>query len=138
LRCAQFTIGSYIFGSAELEATMPADQAYTRRVLLAVTGLSPQIVTETLYALAVDHQPVWIPTEIRIITDVVELGFVLARDDMNVFGPEHDLRQAIVFAQPVKPAGVIRKQGLLCDFRARPRRAWGGREGSVTSIAGPS
>jgi len=61
-------IGSYIFGSAELEATMPADQAYARRVLLAVTGLSPQIVTETLYALAVDHQPVWIPTEIRIIT----------------------------------------------------------------------
>jgi CRISPR-associated protein (TIGR02584 family) len=35
---------------------------------LAVTGLSPQIVTETLYALAVESRPTWIPTEIRIIT----------------------------------------------------------------------
>jgi hypothetical protein len=28
-----------------------------RRVLLAVTGLSPQIVTETVYALAVKRRP---------------------------------------------------------------------------------
>jgi CRISPR-associated protein (TIGR02584 family) len=42
--------------------------AYPRRILLAVTGLSPQIVTETLYALAVERQPPWVPTEIRIIT----------------------------------------------------------------------
>jgi CRISPR-associated protein (TIGR02584 family) len=43
-------------------------QKCPRRVLLAVTGLSPQIVTETLYALAVASRPAWIPTEIRIIT----------------------------------------------------------------------
>jgi CRISPR-associated protein (TIGR02584 family) len=41
--------------------------AHPWRVLLAVTGLSPQIVTETLYALAVDRR-LWVPTEIRIIT----------------------------------------------------------------------
>ena len=41
---------------------------FPRRVLLAVTGLSPQIVTETLYALAVAQSEPWIPTEIRIIT----------------------------------------------------------------------
>jgi CRISPR-associated protein (TIGR02584 family) len=41
--------------------------AYPRRILLAVTGLSPQIITETLYALAVDRR-LWVPTEIRIIT----------------------------------------------------------------------
>jgi CRISPR-associated protein (TIGR02584 family) len=29
---------------------------YSRRVLLAVTGLSPQVVTETLYALAVQRR----------------------------------------------------------------------------------
>jgi CRISPR-associated protein (TIGR02584 family) len=40
---------------------------YPRRMLLAVTGLSPQIVTETLYALAVERR-LWVPTEIRIIT----------------------------------------------------------------------
>lgn len=42
--------------------------SYPNRILLAVTGLSPQIVTETLYALAVDGSPAWVPTEVRIIT----------------------------------------------------------------------
>lgn len=42
--------------------------AFPRRVLLAVTGLSPQIVTETLYGLAVTRQPAFIPTEVRLIT----------------------------------------------------------------------
>ena len=44
----------------------PAD--FPRRVLLAVSGLSPQIVTETLYALAVRAGRPWIPTEIRLLT----------------------------------------------------------------------
>lgn len=43
-------------------------ESYPRRILLAVTGLSPQIVTETLYALAVTRKPAWIPTEIQIVT----------------------------------------------------------------------
>ena len=38
------------------------------RILLAVTGLSPQILTETLYALTVAKQPAWIPDEIHLIT----------------------------------------------------------------------
>lgn len=45
-------------------------ESYPRRILLAVTGLSPQIVTETLYALAVARQPAWVPTEIQILTTV--------------------------------------------------------------------
>jgi CRISPR-associated protein (TIGR02584 family) len=44
----------------------PAD--HPKRILLAVTGLSPQIVTETLYVLAVARSPAWIPSEIHIIT----------------------------------------------------------------------
>jgi len=39
-----------------------------RRVLLAVTGLSPQIVTETVYALAVTQSPRWIPDEVQLLT----------------------------------------------------------------------
>lgn len=39
-----------------------------RRILLAVTGLSPQIVTETLYALAVRADSPWLPTEIHLLT----------------------------------------------------------------------
>jgi len=42
--------------------------AFPRRVLLAVAGLSPQIVTETLYALAMRGEPVSIPTEVRLVT----------------------------------------------------------------------
>jgi hypothetical protein len=43
-------------------------QDYPRRALLAVAGLSPQIVTETLYALAVRGEPRFLPTEVHIIT----------------------------------------------------------------------
>lgn len=39
-----------------------------RRILLAATGLSPQVVTETVYALAVEHN--WVPTEIRLLATV--------------------------------------------------------------------
>jgi CRISPR-associated protein (TIGR02584 family) len=40
----------------------------TRRILLAVTGLTPQVVTETLYALACHPDTPWIPDEIHLIT----------------------------------------------------------------------
>lgn len=43
-------------------------QMSARRILLCVTGLSPQIVTETVFALAVDSSPPWIPDEIRLVT----------------------------------------------------------------------
>jgi CRISPR-associated protein (TIGR02584 family) len=39
---------------------------YPRRVLLAATGLSPQIVTETLYVLAVERG--WAPVEVQLLT----------------------------------------------------------------------
>jgi len=41
---------------------------YPRKILLAVTGLSPQILTETLYALAVAGRPAFIPDEVHLIT----------------------------------------------------------------------
>ncbi|BCX88946.1 hypothetical protein MIN45_P1316 [Methylomarinovum tepidoasis] len=43
-------------------------ETYPRRILLAVTGLSPQVVTETLYALAVRRRPAFVPTEIVVVT----------------------------------------------------------------------
>lgn len=45
-----------------------APHTYPRRVLLTVTGFSPQIVTETLYALCVCQDPPFVPTEIRLVT----------------------------------------------------------------------
>ena len=47
---------------------MKEPQDYPRRLLVAVTGLSPQIVTETLYALSVRQAPPFVPTEVRLIT----------------------------------------------------------------------
>ena len=41
-------------------------ESFPRRILLAVTGMSPQVVTETLYALV--HEQNFVPTEIRLIT----------------------------------------------------------------------
>jgi CRISPR-associated protein (TIGR02584 family) len=46
--------------------TTPAPEQH--RILLAVTGMSPQIVTETLYALAVAEEAPWLPHEIVLIT----------------------------------------------------------------------
>lgn len=39
-----------------------------RRILLAVTGLTPQVVTETLYALACRVEESWVPHEVHLIT----------------------------------------------------------------------
>ena len=50
---------------------MKQPQDHPRRLLVAVTGLSPQIVTETLYVLAVDQKPRFVPTEVRLITTEV-------------------------------------------------------------------
>jgi CRISPR-associated protein (TIGR02584 family) len=44
----------------------PSD--FSRRILLSVTGLSPQVVTETLYALTQRSRPPFIPTEVHLIT----------------------------------------------------------------------
>jgi CRISPR-associated protein (TIGR02584 family) len=41
---------------------------YPKKILLAVTGMSPQIVTETLYGLAVQSAERFIPTEIHLVT----------------------------------------------------------------------
>jgi CRISPR-associated protein (TIGR02584 family) len=41
---------------------------FPRRVPLAVSGLSPQVLTETIYALAVKRKPLFLPTEIHLVT----------------------------------------------------------------------
>ena len=41
--------------------------AYPRRILLMVTGRTPQVVTETVYALA-RQEPPFVPTEVHLIT----------------------------------------------------------------------
>lgn len=43
-------------------------ETYPRRILLMVIGRTPQVMTETLFALAQQRQPPFIPTEIHLIT----------------------------------------------------------------------
>lgn len=64
---------------------------YPRRVLLCVTGTSPQIVTETLYALAVEPAggPPFMPTEIRVLTTskgAEQAKLSLLAEDRDMFG----------------------------------------------------
>jgi CRISPR-associated protein (TIGR02584 family) len=47
---------------------MSVNNRHTRRILLAACGMTPQIVTESLYALAVRNNIPWLPTEIKLIT----------------------------------------------------------------------
>ena len=54
--------------SPHLAPLMRAPQNYSSRLLVVATGLSPQIVTETLYALAIQQKPGFVPTEVRLIT----------------------------------------------------------------------
>ena len=92
---------------------MKQPQDYPRRLLVAVTGSSPPIVTETLYVLAVEQEPPFVPTEVRLITTEVGAeratgspdddkpsllhpgsgGFHRLRADYDLppiaFGPEH-------------------------------------------------
>jgi CRISPR-associated protein (TIGR02584 family) len=48
-----------------------APETYPRRVLLALGGRSPQVVTETLWALAVQRTPAFVPTEVHLVTTTV-------------------------------------------------------------------
>lgn len=67
-------------------------ETYPQRILVVATGMSPQVVTETLYALAVQKKPAFVPTEIRLVTtrkgaDIAE------RDLLHGEGWFHRLRR---------------------------------------------
>lgn len=52
------------------EQTANSPARYSRRVLLCVAGVSPQVITETLYALIQGDAP-FVPTEIQVLTTAV-------------------------------------------------------------------
>ncbi len=60
-----------------------------RRILLAVTGLTPQVVTETIYALACEADTPWVPTDVHLITTAT--GAENAR--LNLLGPKGQFYQ---------------------------------------------
>ena len=87
-----------------------------RRILLAVTGLTPQVVTETVYALACDANSPWVPTEVHLITTAT--GAENAR--LNLLGPDgwfHRLRADYKLPQVNFPPENIH---VLKDVDGRP------------------
>lgn len=86
---------------------MHSPNEYPRRILVAVTGLSPQIVTETLYGLAVASPYPFVPTEIHLITtrggaEKARLGLLSAEP-----GWFHRLRQDYALPPIRFDAGTI-------------------------------
>ncbi len=70
---------------------MQNPQDYPRRILLVVTGLSPQVVTESLWALAVGAAPQdrFVPTEIQVLTTAAgaeRIRLQLLSDEPGWFG----------------------------------------------------
>jgi CRISPR-associated protein (TIGR02584 family) len=60
-----------------------------RKILLAVSGLSPQIVTETMYALVTDKNNPWIPDEVHLLSTKVGCDFArnsLLHESQDKFG----------------------------------------------------
>ena len=62
-----------------------------RRILVAVTGLSPQVVTETLYALAVAATTRWMPERICLITTAKGAN----QAQLSLLGPDGQLGRLI-------------------------------------------
>ena len=72
-----------------MSTEMKESHDYSRRLLVAVTGLSPQIVTETLYALAPERrEPPRIPTGIRPITTPITTEEGAERAKLSLPPPE--------------------------------------------------
>ncbi len=66
-------------------------ETYPRRVLLSVSGLTPQVITETLYALAM-RAPPFVPTEVHVITtDLGRQRFVANINQFRQFFQEYEL-----------------------------------------------
>lgn len=68
-----------------MSTTYLAPRQFERRILLLVSGMSPQIVTETLFALS-QAQPAFLPTEIHLISTII--GAEQARLNL-LSGPKH-------------------------------------------------
>lgn len=102
--------------------TAMVDHPFPRRILLAVTGLSPQVVTETLYALGTTaSSPAdarFIPTEIHLLTTTV--GAQLARTAL--LHPTYGQFRALMADYPVlgQPAFSEQNIHVIGDTLDRP------------------
>ena len=74
----------------------------TKTILLAVTGLTPQVITETLYAL--HHQGQAMPAEIHILT--TSEGYQRAR--LTLINDDWLKRFYLDYRLPIEPKPIIK------------------------------
>jgi CRISPR-associated protein (TIGR02584 family) len=76
----------------EMSAKPPHD--FPRRILICAAGLTPQVVTETVYALAVAQPTRFVPTEVHVVSTAVGCNSVrlnlLAKDTDHFFQLRRD------------------------------------------------
>jgi len=87
-----------------------------RRILLAVTGLTPQVVTETLYALACRAESPWIPHEVHLITTAT--GAENAR--LNLLLPDGWFHRLCRDYRLEGIAFPVENIHILCDTTGQP------------------
>lgn len=97
----------------------PLDPAsYPRRALVCLVGLSPQVVTETLYALALRQEERFVPTELHIVTTA--LGAVQVRAQLldscmlRQLLQEH-LQGSVLDFDPQRHLHLIEREGVALD-----------------------
>ena len=83
---------------------------YERRILLCVTGLSPQVVTETFYALAMRANR-FIPTEVHVITTTE--GARRIRQTLLDASPQEQHFYRLCADFDIDPAGILFDTGTI-------------------------
>ncbi len=102
---------------------------YPRRVLLALSGLSPQVVTETVYALAVQEQTPFIPTEIHLLCtgEGAERARLMLQDPQNgqlaQLCRDYHITQPIEFSAEHVHAFCDKSGNVLQDIRTPEHNA---------------
>src|SRR5690625_2351572 len=93
-------------GGGNHRVKQPGD--FPRRLFLAVVGLAPQIVTESLYALIVGRPAPFVPTRMHLIT--TEEG--RSRIEPQLFDPEEGALHALARDYAPELTDVIERAEL--------------------------
>ena len=86
------------------------------RILIGVTGLTPQVVTETLYALACRAESPWVPHEVHLITTAI--GAENAR--LNLLLPDGWFHRLCADYRLPAIAFPVENIHILCDADGQP------------------
>jgi CRISPR-associated protein (TIGR02584 family) len=82
----------------------------TERVLVCLAGLSPQVVTETVWALGVDRQPGWVPQRLVIVTTTEGADRIAA----TLLDPQTGALRALAEEYPDAGLGGLTE---MCEIR---------------------